>query len=619
MPPRRFSTYLLLTGFFCLLLFLYSSSGPSGPSITPTSAELSQQPASFLGKLPTFNVTNFHFSFKSSSHKPPEQKNSTRGESSWYSDWTWLNPFSSSITLDENRSVLPPLAPRPPVYTYHDSELRKDEKSIKVDQQLLLTWRRAWWAHGFRPVILGKADAQNNPLYQRMQGSALAEGLDFEIHRWLAWGHMGTGILASWRCLPMGPSDDPLLSYLRRGQYPELTRLEGLGAGLFAAEKTHINDAIQECLSSPKLKSAKTILEVLNPERLKTEQAGAIAHYDSATITSKYPALAEKIVATPDEGRLALDTMINSHLHTTWQNIFNEGIAVLKPLPAHTTALITPSLHLANLLAQCPESIVPSSCPPNRPRCSPCVSSRIQVKTPSSYRNTSSLYSIGTVPHPYTIITLNNQSDAITVRHIRRYTERDPWLTAVTRDVLGSGRGGPSRVVTFKELVASESGRSRSLWHTTEKFSASATGSKDELLLKEWLSDLDWHFGFSIPRAPIPHGESVTPVPGPERRPKTQPGLPEEKKKSYDPNPPTAVQLATEVELLDKARRVVNTKDARLGQIRNVAEAWNLADTEAWRFARAYRDRSVVERLKWEDEERGYGPEGRSKGRWWRI
>ncbi|KAF7512035.1 hypothetical protein GJ744_002748 [Endocarpon pusillum] len=553
MAPRRFSTYLLLVGFFCVLLFLYSSR--ESVSIPPSGA-LPQKPSSVTGKVPKFNVPSFHFSFRTSSHKPPEQRNSTSGGSSWYSDWTWLNPFSSSITLDENRSVLPPLAPRPPVYTYYDSELQKDKNSIKVDQELLLTWRRAWWAHGFRPVVLGRAEARKNLLFERMQGMVLSESLDFELNRWLAWGHMGTGLLASWHCVPMGAGDDSLLTYLRR-----------------------------EILSSSKTKTAKTILEVLNLEWFRTEQASAIAQYDSATITGKYPALAEKIVATPDGGRLALNTMINSHLHTTWQNVFSTGIAVLKPLPAHTTALIAPSLHLANLLAQCPESLIPSSCPPNRPKCSPCVSSRVQVTTPPSFRNTSSLYSIGTVPHPYTMITLNNQSAAITVRHIRRHTARDPWLLAVTKDILGSGRGGPSRVVSFKEVVASEYGRSRSLWLTTEKLPAPSSESKDAPLPEEWLAELDWHFGFSIPRAPIPHD----------------------------------IQLAIEVELLDKARRVVNTKDTRLGKIRNVAEAWNMADTEAWRFTRAYRARSVVEKLKWEEEERGYGAEGRGKGRWWRM
>lgn len=616
MAPRRFSTYLLLAGFSCILLFIYSSSEPS----TVSSSDLrSDKPASFSGNLPTFNVPSFHFSFRTSSHKPQEQRNSTSGESSWYSDWTWLNPFSSSITLDENRSVLPPLTPRPPVYTYYDSEVRKEEKSIKVDQQLLLTWRRAWWSHGFRPIVLGRSEARNNPLFERMQGLVLSESLEFEMYRWLAWGHMGTGLLASWHCVPMGSGDDTMISYLRRGQYPALTRFEGLGAGLFAADKTRINDAIRDGLTSPDLKSAKTILELINPEEFMVEKAGAVAHYDSGTITVKYPALAQSIVAAPDDGRLALNIMINSHLHTTWQNTFSAGIAVLKPLPAHTTALVARSLDLANLLAQCPESLMPASCPPNRPKCSPCVSSRVQVTTPSSFRNTSSLYSIGTVPHPYTMITLNNQSDVITVRHIRRHTPRDPWLTAVTRDILGSGRGGPSRIIGFKDAVASEHGRSRSLWLNSEQIPTSNTASTHTSVPKDLLDNLDWHFGFSIPRAPLTHGESLPPVPGPERWPKSKPGLPEEKRKSYEPDPPTETQLALEIELLDKAKNVISTIDTKSSQIRRVSEAWNLADTEAWRFARAYQARNVVERLKWEEDERGYGVEGRGKRRWWGI
>lgn len=616
MPPRRFSTYLLLGCFFCILLFLYSSIEPSSER---TNGYLPPHSVSFSGNLPKFSVPSFHFSFRSSSHKPPEQRNSTSGDSSWYSDWTWLNPFSSSITLDENRSVLPPLSLRPPVYTYYDSETQEQERRIEADQQLLLTWKRAWWSHGFRPVVLGSAEARNNPLYERMQSLTPSGSLDLELNRWLAWAHMGTGLLASWRCVPMGSPDDPLLSYLRRGQYPALTRFEGLGAGLFAAEKAHINDAIQEIISSPKLKSAETVLELLNPERLRNEQTEVFAQYDHKTLNSKYSKLAEKMGETPDEGLLALNTLINSHLHTTWQNRFTRGITVLKPLPAHTTALIAPALELAHRLAECPESIMPSTCPPNRPKCSPCVSSRVPITRASSFRNVSSLYSIGTVPHPYILITLNNQSEAITVRHIRRYTDRDPWLTAVTRDILGSGRGGPSRVVSFKEIVASEYGRSRTFWLTNEQIPTSTSPSTDGLLTDELLAELDWHFGFSIPRIPIAHGESISPVPGPERWPKSKPGVPEEKKKSYDVDPPTEVQLAIEFELLQKGNRVVNTKDARLGRMRNVAEAWNLADTEAWRFARAYQARSLVERLKWEEEERGYGGKGRGRGRWWRT
>ncbi|KLU89590.1 hypothetical protein MAPG_08561, partial [Magnaporthiopsis poae ATCC 64411] len=50
--------------------------------------------------------------------------------------------------------------------------------------------------------------------------------------------------------------------------------------------------------------------------------------------------------------------------------------------------------------------------------------------------------------------------------------------------------------------------------------------------------------------------------------------------------------------------------------IRSAVEAWNLADTEAWRFARAFVERSVVERRKWEEEESKYaGGAGSDKNR----
>lgn len=637
MALRRLSTLLLVLGVLVTAaLFLSPSVRQSIPAV-PDGAYL---PARFTGKIPSFKAPEFHFAFyRTASHKPPEQQNSTSGESSWYSDWKWMNPFSSAITLDENRSVLPPLSVRPAVYTYYDSTTSTNETTRNVDQQLLLTWRRAWWAHGFRPVILSQAEATNNPLYQRLQGNpiyqkqgtGLPKALEFEFFRWLAWGHMGGGLLSSWHCVPMAAYDDELLNHLRRGQYERLTRFEGLGAGLFAGGKIHIDDAITEALTYLKLNSVKSITEAIPVDRFKVEQPTSLAYYDSSTITAKYPILAQMLLTDPEKGRLALTDLIVAHLHAIWQNTFSKGIAVLKPLPGHMSAVIAPSLDLANMLVQCPESIIQSSCPPNKPRCSPCVASRMGITTPASFRNTSTMYTIGTVPHPYTLITLDNQTEAITVRHIRRYTERDPWLVTITKDILGSGRGGPSRLIGLKDAVASDYAVGRSLWLTLEQLPASLnkpppppklSNANPEpvvtILPGDWLENLDWHFGFPIPRQTITHGESIPPVPGPERWVKGTPGLPVEKKKSWDPDPPTDKQMAIEVELVGKAREALRSKEKR-GRIIEVAEMWNLADTEAWKFVRAFRARSVIERQKWEEEEKVFGNTGagKGKGRWW--
>lgn len=614
MAPRRFSTYLLLTGFLMILLFLYTTSNSTVSSLAKYPLP---KPSSLTAKLPSFPKPAFPF--RKASHKPPEQPDSVKGIVSWYSDWKWLNPFSSSITLEENRSVLPPLPPRPPVYAYYEHKGEKDSARIQTDLQVLLTWRRAWWAHGFRPVILGTADAQSNPLYVKKAALGLKGHVNEELDKWLAWDYMGTGLLTTWSCVPMGSYDDPLLSHLRRGRYPALTQYQTLGTGLFAGEASQIRDAIGKTLSNRRISSAKTLWEVLEGISPEAEPTKAIAHYDSETVASKYPTLAPKIIDSPDEGRQKLDVLINSHLHSTWQNIFRNGIAVLKPLPAHSTGLVATALELAEMLAECPESILPSSCPPNLPDCHPCVASRMQIKLRGDFKNDSSLYSIGTVPHPYTTLSLSNMSDEFTVSDVRRRTKRDLWLKSITQYILGSGRGGPSRVVGFKDAMIAGQSHGRGLWFTTEQLPESILPTDGGILPEAWITDLDWHFGFSIPRRSISRGETEDPQLGPNRKPKIRPGVPEDKKKSWDPDPPSDEQLAAEVELLKRTRGAVDLHDPPKEQIVKVTEAWNLADTEAWRFTRAFRERAILERARWTEEEDGHGPTGNRKGRWWDI
>lgn len=602
MPPRRLVSIAAIVGVVitALLILSTTSYAPSIPS-SFKSHRIYGPP-----KLPSFNVPSFRFPFRPAAHRPPEQANSTSGESSWYSDWKWLNPFSSAITLDENRAVLPPLRVRTPIYTFYDPPSKQAPDIAEIDEKLLFLWQRSWWAQGFRPVVLRRADAMNNPLYQSLQVKELEPALEAEIAAWLAWGHMGTGLLASWDCVPMGSFDDQLLSYLRRGQFPILNRFENLGTGLFAGEETNINNAIKDVLNTPKLKSAKTILDAIPLGSFVIEQPTSLAHYDSSIITTKYPTLADKLLASPESGRLALIELMNSHLHLTFQNIFTKGIAVLKPLPEHTTTLVDPAFRLATLLVQCPLSIMPASCPPNRPKCSPCVSSKFRITQPPSFKNTSTLYTIGTVPHPYTLLSLEAQRNDIDLRHIRRETKRDRWLLEITKDILGTGRGGPSRVVSFKEAVAGDFGLSRSLWLTVENLPTTFDTSFPSNLLK----NLDWHFGFQIPRNMTDHGESVTPVPGPERRP-PPPGS--------DFSIPPEKELKAERLLIDSAREVLKSKETNRIGIRDIAEAWNLADTEVWRFVRAYRARSMVERHKWEEDEREFLGSGSGLGnaRWW--
>ncbi|EEH40663.2 hypothetical protein PAAG_02639 [Paracoccidioides lutzii Pb01] len=554
---------------------------PNLPNLLPNFPNLPNLP-----KLPTplgLPDINFRIPFPHSVHKPPEQKNSTSGETKWYSDWRWLNPFSSSITLDENRSVLPPLPPRTLIFAYYDSASKKQKGEAEADRQLLLTWRRAWWAKGFRPVVLGPAEAMNNHIYQEVKAKGLNKELEGDLMRWLAWGSVDSGILADWRCFPMTDYEDKSLVSLRRGTDPEfITRFENLGTGLFSGERSHVNVAIKSALDRDNLKDAKNMIDVVPDQFFMVEKSTSFAYYDPTTVVAHYSPIAEKIDKNPSAGKLALVDLINLHLQVTFQNTFSSGISVPKPFPKATTVLVNPAVTLAGLLAKCAPSMLQTSCPPNNPSCKPCTPRyAYKILQPSSYFNNSAIYTIGVLPHPYTLISIQSESANVTIPYIRRETDRDRWLVEATKSLLGERLDGSSRVVVFKNIVAGNFGMSNSLWFTVESFPANPKSA----LPSETVDDLEWHFGFRIPREKA--GDSQTTFTG------VFPGGAKEK-------------IKTEFELIGKARQTLESGKKEDKKIREASEAWNLADTEVWRFVRAYRARSVIERKKWEQDEKGY-------------
>ncbi|KAA8648720.1 uncharacterized protein ATNIH1004_004605 [Aspergillus tanneri] len=585
MIPHRSTALLTIIVFVALLLVIFSS---SSIPVDPESGEVKASGVSKyvpLPKIPSLN--NFHLpSFRPSVHTPPElQPNSTSGESKWFSDWAWLNPFSSSITLDENRSVLPPLGHRPFIYTYYEPNKGNNKDEENADAQLLLAWRRAWFAQGFRPIILGPGEAMKNQLYELVQPLKLHKDLETELFRWLAWGHMGDGLLADWRCFPMARYDDPLLTSLRLGTDPAvITRFDRIGNALFAGEKSRINDAVKEAVKKID-ENSKSMLDLVPAEFFRNEEPSSLAFYDSNTVLANFPTLAEQSVKSAIAGRLALVELINSHLHSTFQNSFPAGVAVLKPFPEHTTALVEPSLQLAKALAQCPTSPAPS-CPPNLRKCHLCDPTKpMQISQPAVYRNTTQVFTIGTLPHPYTLISLQQGSADVSTRHVRRETERDGWLKAVTQEQLGPDLGGSSRAVVFKKAVADIGAIGTSMWTTVESLPAEA----GQTLPPHLLDELEWQFGFKIPR--------VARVDAKHEDDSTKPM----------PNANSIQKgVEKEYEILQVAREILKSKETNRINIKDVAEAWNLADTEVWRFVRAYRARSIVERKKWEEDERDF-------------
>lgn len=588
--PRRFQIL-----FGTLILFLLALIFVSGPQAVKEKMEGN------LEKIAEHIPASIQHPFAGSSHKPPVQDNSTSGESSWFSDWKWRHPFSSSVTLDENRAVLPPLKNRPYVYTYYESVKKKDKPTLAAEERLLLIWRRAWWAQGFRPIVLGRAEAMNNPLYEKLQllkRKEIEVPLEYDIARWLAWGHMGNGVMANWLALPMAPTDDELISFLRRGQYPGVVRYDGLQNSLFCGVKSGINDLLSSVLDKPDdLKTAKTVIDAADKSKyLSDSQHDGVALYDWKTIQANYKTVADALndKKTESKGLSMLGELINAHLHTTWQSTFSSGIAVVKAL-RHMTTVLGPAMDIARSLQMCSPSPVANSCPPNR-KCQPCEAQELEIKTLPAYRNQTSLFVISAVPHPYTAATLDNWRPSIDVTFIRRESKRDPWLLAVMKDILGSAVSSQSRVVRFKEAVASDYGASHSLWLTAER---------------ETHKDLNWIFGFSLPALPEPLEVNATAV---EEQEATESPAPPE-----DPRPgePKEREIIQERKMLKSARAALKNKSKPMMQLKKAVEMWNLADMEAWKFARAFSARRRIERLRWEDEEKKFAGAEAGRRKWW--
>ncbi|KAK0748536.1 hypothetical protein B0T21DRAFT_277248 [Apiosordaria backusii] len=591
---RHVSLIFVCLGLFALFSLLFSFPGdvPSttGTADTATGAQPAGRkfgiPKSL--KSPWLKKLN---PFKQPSHPPPRQKNDTDGESTWYSDWRWLTmPFSSSITLDEDRAVLPMLKKRTPIYCYYDNTVEKDKANKEVESDLLLAWRRAWWAKGFQPTILSPAEAMNNPLYEELQKvEGMTDLLKKDLMRWLAWDNMGGGLLAHNLLFPMGAYDDPLLTYLRRGEFPALTRWNDLDDGLFVGPKAEVEAAIKLAMASPHVKVVKGLLDAIqdkseDPFTVDTKPK-SLGFYSARQIETHYTKIGEEITTARAPGMKKLNQLINAHLHLAWQNTYSRGISVVKPLPHHTTHLIIPAYKLANRLSHCPESPLPKSCPPNMAKCTPCDDGKpLEVTTPAYYVNTSGIFTIGTVPHPLTMLTLSSLSSDLTIPFIRRHTDRDPWIYDLTTSISPKGIPAAPRVVKFKEIVASDPTSASSLWLQAENPASLSN------------TDLDWIFGFEIP------SEASYPSDNKE-------GLPPMHDKKFG-NVPEAKELEMEKTLLEKVKKVVNEKKERLtGEkkvIKEAVEAWNLADGEAWRFVRAWVARGVVERRRWEGEERRY-------------
>ncbi|KAI4625665.1 hypothetical protein J4E80_002797 [Alternaria sp. BMP 0032] len=624
MPPRRFQVIIILLLFVIVNFTFYGT--PTRDSI-PTYDEVAdavkhpQAHLPDLGELPAVPKP-----FGPSAHKPPVQANSTTasayGAIEWLSDFKWRNPFSSRVTLDENTALLPPLRERPPIYTYYDVPKKQDKDVSAAEQRLILAWRRAWWAQGFKPVVLSRAEAMHHPQYQLFQRMKLDPKIEFEVMRWLAWGHMGGGVLVNWLALPMAEYENPMLSFLRRNEYAKLSRVQTLDNAIFFGDRMMVDDAIKKVMGNELLKNVTAskdkllklakkeggpIVNLLDTKDMNSDsKADGIASYNMATISSKYKTVADKFTNTTQAEALdLLANLVNSHLHLTWQEQHPEGVVIVKPAPEHTTALLRETTDIARNLTQCPTTPMPKSCPPNRPKCKPCDANKgMKLQLFPEFVNTTKFFTIGTVPHPYTLTSLHYTRDMIDKNFLRNSAARDLWIKKLTDKSIPDDHTEEYRVLKFKELVAAAP--THTLWLTAERITQ---------------DDLDWIFGFGLPQNASANAEPSSPSKETELIVFPRPDPP---KPIEGIDIPDEKWIEKEEERLKKAREAIKSKDRNMKLVVEAVEQWNLADTEAWRFSRAYSARRRQERKKWEEEEAKFsGSEkkagvrpGEGGGRW---
>lgn len=567
LAPRRLP--LLLVVLSLLAIFLIGSLTSAIPASPSLSAYERKTPVPHSSDtLP-----------KASLHRPPHQKNSHYNGTSWLADERWLSaPFSSSITLDNERVLLPPLKARQPIYCYYDTNTGKTKDEIDAESELLLTWRRAWWAQGFRPVILSAAEATSNPMYEQVQKMALTSELKGELMRWLAWDSVNGGILSEITVFPTVPRQDTLLLFLQKGEYANLTKWTDLDDAFIIGPQAEIHSALLSILQEENVQGVTSVTAALSNAAVFVDNAKTpLAYYSPKTIEAKYA----KVISRESKADTLrnLNQLINYHLLVAWQNTFPDGIEVVKPHPQHATAMLAGALKLAKSLASCPRTPMPSSCPPNLPKCFPCVASPMAISTPPRFRNSPRIFTIGVVPHPWSFALVDNLRESVNVTWILE-SPRDVWLSTVTQAYLGSGVSSNRRVMRFKELVAGESATVHSLWLPAES---------------EVPSDMDWHFGFTLPEKGMSDGKSQSPVPADR--------LPKDDEPDKGNGPVASVEeVAHEQALLDRAKKVVMLNNSSLNgtTMRASLEAWNMADTEAWRFTRAFNARRFMEREQWE-------------------
>lgn len=452
-----------------------------------------------------------------------------------------ISTLEGNPSYRERQVDLPPEPVRCPVYTFHDSET----KNAAEENEVIAVWKKAFWAAGFKPIVLSPEDSQNHILY-----SVLAEKFGRKrppeaYLRWLAWASAGNGLFADWTVIPfIRQARNPTLPWLRQCSFDSLYRFGSLGTSLLAGSQPDIDTMLTDMIATNQ--TDVNDINSLAEETLTLRPTPSdVVNYSPSLLEEKYQNISTSQLAD----------LINAHLHQSLLLSYPKGIAVVDPVPDVTHILSFPALRLARRLARCPKSPLQDTHSPLHAKAPPCDSIKHEIKLQKSVTNSTSQLNFVTIPHPMTYLWLSQQHSSVDA-NIVRDSKRNPWLGCATAELTPAGVSARKRGSVLKEAIIDRNGHTiANIWE------------------ESWNeNDVSWILGFTLP--PLSFEDDDLEAEGNHK-------------------------YVNNVTLLSEAKKAVQSWEAKFMRERLYIEAWSMGDTGIWRFVKDWSARNSMARIAW--------------------
>ncbi len=455
-----------------------------------------------------------------------------------------LRSFKRQRSYTDIELDMPSLIPRCPIYTFHDTDTTSSTDELEV----IAVWRKAFWAAGFRPIVLSTQDSQKHPKYANVLEKVKDEKPPTLLLKWLAWSVVGGGILTDWTVIPfMYEMKNPSLYLLQSCTFDALAiqRYENFGESILMGANGPVANFLERLLAVEDFNSLD-LLTFGGDDFQVLATPSDLAYYSPDIIVSRYENMELRQLAV----------LINAHLHQAMLLAFPEKILVVNPFFEISKILVFPALRIARQLARCPSSPLKSSQSPLHQYDTPCEVRKHPVAYAQGITNSTKSIQLLTVAHPLTYLWLKQKRAKVQPSFVRRHTDRDSWMVATTRDISPAGVGAEKRLTILKRALISQS---------VAILAATWEESWDE-------NDVSGVLGFSLP--PISFEDEIIDGEGTRK-------------------------YADNVTLLSEAKKTVLGLDAESLRQRAFVEAWNLADTGMWRFVQLIVKNANDERRAW--------------------